>query len=70
MKNKERLMALAYNHPKMSLEEFFQLIEKNPEIRYEYLGGYISMMTGGTARHALIGSNLNHILRTHLEGIR
>jgi Uma2 family endonuclease len=52
----------------MSLEDFFRLVESNPDVRYEYMDGYIYMMTGGTARHALIGSNLNYILRSHLEG--
>jgi Uma2 family endonuclease len=61
-------MALAHDNQKMSLEAFFQWIENHPGIRYEYLDGTITMMTGGTARHALIGSNLNRILGNLLEG--
>jgi Uma2 family endonuclease len=52
-------MALAHDHLHMSLEEFFRLVERNPEIHYEYLDGSVYMMTGGTARQALLGSNLN-----------
>lgn len=61
-------MALAHDNLRMSLEDFFRLIENNSDARYEYLDGEISLMTGGTARHALIGSNLNYILRKALEG--
>src|SRR6266568_3102107 len=61
-------MVLARNNPKMSLQEFFQLIESNNETRYEYMDGYVYMRTGVTARHALIGSNLNRILGNLLEG--
>jgi len=61
-------MALAHDDQKMSLEAFFQWVENHPGIRYEYLDGTITLMTGGTARHALIGSNLNRILGNLLEG--
>src|SRR5258707_12312202 len=61
-------MALAHDNPKMSLEEFSQLVETSHGIRYECLDGNVVMMTGGSARHALIGSNLNRILGTLLRG--
>jgi Uma2 family endonuclease len=61
-------MVLACNNPKMSLQEFFQFIEGNLETRYEYMDGYVYMVTEGTAGHALIGSNLNRILGNLLEG--
>ena len=35
-----------------SREEYFALIESDPEHRYEYLDGYISMMTERTERPA------------------
>lgn len=47
---------------KMSVQEFFELIESEPEFRYEYIDGYAYMMTGGKPRHAAIGSNVCRIL--------
>ncbi len=47
---------------KMSVEEFFELMESDPGNRYEYIDGDVYMMTGGTPRHAAIGSNLCRIL--------
>ncbi|HKF37338.1 MAG TPA: hypothetical protein VKB35_10605 [Ktedonobacteraceae bacterium] len=35
---------------KVSLEEYFAILEKDPEHRYEYLDGDIYMMTGRTLR--------------------
>ena len=67
---KSNCMALAHDNARMKIEEFFQFVENNPERRYEFLDGTISMMTGGTARHALIGSNLNRLLGNLLEGSR
>ncbi len=45
-----------------SVEEFFTLRESDPQHRYEYIDGEISMMTGGSKRHSRIGSNMNRIL--------
>ena len=33
---------------KVSLEEYFAILEKDPEHRYEYLDGDIYMMIGGS----------------------
>lgn len=62
-------MALHYNEHKerMSLEEFYTLLESDPEHRYEYIDGYAYMMTGGTPDHSLIGANLNRILGERLR---
>lgn len=59
-------MAVAYNDPRRSVEEFFALRESDPAHRYEYIDGYIYMMSGGTPRHSAIGSNLNRIIGNHL----
>jgi len=48
---------------RMSLEEFFALIESDPEHRYELIDGYPYMMTGGSPDHAIIGLNVASTLR-------
>ena len=62
-------MALQHNEQKerMSLEEFYALLESDPEHRYEYIEGYAYMMTGGTPDHSIIGANLTGILRERLR---
>jgi Uma2 family endonuclease len=52
---------------KMSLEEFFALLERDPEHRYELIDGYPSMMTGGSPDHSIIGANLTGIFREQLR---
>lgn len=59
-------MAVVHNDPRKSVEEFFALRERDPNHRYEYIDGYIYMMSGGTPRHSAIGSNLNRIIGNHL----
>jgi Uma2 family endonuclease len=41
----------------MSLDEFLAWERDQPE-RYEYAGGVITMMTGGSLDHSTIASNL------------
>lgn len=52
---------------KISLEEFFALLEKDPEHRYELIDGYPSMMTGGSPDHSIIGLNIASIFREQLR---
>jgi Uma2 family endonuclease len=52
---------------RMSLEDFFALVESDPEHRYEYIDGYAYMMTGGTPDHSIIGANMNRILGEQLR---
>ena len=52
---------------KISLEEFFALLERYPEHRYELIDGYPSMMTGGSPDHAIIGLNVASIFREQLR---
>ena len=54
--------------PTMSVEEYFELEENNPDARYEYLDGYVYMMSGGSANHATISGNIYAILRSLLRG--
>jgi Uma2 family endonuclease len=60
-------MALPYEDHRMGIEEFFKLRESDPKHRYEYIDGKIYMMTGGSVRHAAIGSNIVRILGNLLE---
>ncbi|HEX7733620.1 MAG TPA: Uma2 family endonuclease [Ktedonobacteraceae bacterium] len=55
---------------RVSLEEYFAILEKDPEHRYEYLDGTIYMMTGGSPDHSIIGNNLGRILGNLLQGRR
>lgn len=52
----------------MSVEEYFALEENNPDTRYEYLDGYVYMMSGGSANHATISGNIHAILKSLLRG--
>lgn len=60
-------MALEHT-PTMSVEEYFRLEENNPDTRYEYLDGYVYMMSGGSANHATISGNIYAILKSLLRG--
>jgi Uma2 family endonuclease len=60
-------MALAHNDANMSLEEFLQFAESDPDHRYEYIDGQIHMMTGGSPDHSLISSNIGRILGNALR---
>ncbi len=54
--------------PFMSIDEYLQLEEQNPDTRYEYLDGYIYMMSGGSANHASISGNIYALLKNFLRG--
>jgi Uma2 family endonuclease len=51
----------------MSLDEFLAWEHDQPK-RYEYAGGVITMMTGGSAAHVTIAMNLAFALRHALRG--
>jgi len=57
-------------YERMSLGEYFALVERDPEHAYEYLDGRVYMMTGGSPDHSIIGSNLNGLLQAFLRGRR
>ena len=50
-----------------SLDEFVAWERDQPE-RYEYAGGVITMVTGGSAAHVTIAMNLAFALRHALRG--
>ncbi len=53
--------------PKLTPTEYLEW-EETQEFRYEYIGGKIYAMTGGTLNHSRIGGNFYYILQTHLRG--
>ncbi|MDQ6659763.1 MAG: Uma2 family endonuclease [Chloroflexota bacterium] len=53
-----------------SREEYFALVESDPDHRYEYLDGSIYMMTGGSPDHSIMGGNIGRILGNLLQGRR
>jgi Uma2 family endonuclease len=52
---------------KITLDEFFDLVESDPENRYELIEGYPLMMTGGSPDHSIIGANIVSIFREQLR---
>src|SRR2546423_13981398 len=58
------------HNERKSREEYFALLENDPEHCYEYLDGYIYMMTGGSPDHSIIGNNIGRILGNLLQGRR
>lgn len=60
-------MALPWENHHMSVEEYFQLRESDPDHRYEYIDGEVYMMTGGSVRHCTIGNTLGRIIGNLLE---
>lgn len=60
---------MAIEHPQMmTVEEYFQLEENDPDTRYEYSDGHVYAMAGGTANHDTIKSNMQRILWSLLRG--
>ncbi len=52
---------------RMSLEEFFALVESDHEHRCEYIDGYAYIMPHGTPDHAIIGAHMGRILGNQLR---
>ena len=60
---------MAIEHPQnMSVEEYFQLEQHDPETGYEYIDGQVYAMAGGTANHDTIKSNIQRMLWNLLRG--
>ena len=51
----------------LSVKEYLKA-EESSEIRYEYLGGQIFAMSGGSKEHNLITLNIASRLRSHIRG--
>ena len=52
----------------MTVEEYFELCRNNPDTRYEYIDGQVTMLAGGSLNHARIATNINRVLGTLLRG--
>ena len=61
-------MATQPQQPRMTVAEYFELTRNNPDQRYEYIDGYIVMMSGGTFNHVGIRDNIYTLLRSGLRG--
>ena len=60
---------MAIEHQRsMTVEEYFQLEENEPETRYEYIDGNVYAMACGTVNHDTIKSNIQRILWSLLRG--
>ncbi len=60
---------MAIEHQRsMTVEEYFQLEENEPETCYEYIDGNVYAMAGGTANYDTIKSNIQRILWNLLRG--
>jgi Uma2 family endonuclease len=60
---------MAIEHRKtITVEEYFQLEENDPDTRYEYIDGHVYAMAGGSANHDTIKSNIQRLLWHLLRG--
>ena len=61
-------MAIFPQQSHMTVEEYFELCRSDPDTRYEYIDGQVTMLAGGSLNHARIAANINRILGTLLRG--
>jgi Putative restriction endonuclease len=55
-------MAAYLQQSRMTVEEYFELCRSNPDARYEYIDGQVTMLAPGSLNHARITSSVNGIL--------
>lgn len=53
---------------RLSVAEYFQLDDSNPNAKYEYYDGFVHMMSGGSLDHSEIAVNVLVALRAALRG--
>ncbi len=58
------------SNERKSREEYFAILESDLDHGYEYLDGYVYMMTGGSPDHAILSGNVIRILGNALQGRR
>jgi Uma2 family endonuclease len=61
-------MATFPQQPYMTVEDYFELCRNNPDVRYEYIDGQVTMLAGGSLNHSRIATNINGSLRALLRG--
>ena len=55
-------------HPHwLTVEDYHQIEENNPDHKFEYVDGQVFEMSGGTFEHSKIAINLNREISTHLR---
>lgn len=52
----------------MTVEEYFELCRSNPDARYEYIDGRVTMLASTSLNHARIAANVNAVLGSLLRG--
>jgi Uma2 family endonuclease len=52
----------------MSVEDYLILNRNSKDIRYEYLGGDVRMLAGGSPDHSIIIANLTSAIKSPLKG--
>src|SRR5215472_17526465 len=55
-------MATSPYQSRMTVEEYLELCRRNPDARYEYIDGQVTMLTGGSLNHARIITNITGML--------
>src|SRR5579859_1743630 len=60
-------MATNPQYSYITLEEYWEL-DRNSDVRYEYIDGEVTMMSGGSLRHADISNNIVTLLKARLRG--
>ena len=61
-------MAIFPHQSHMTVEEYFELCRSNPDARYEYIDGQVTMLAGGSLNHARIITNITGMLGNLLSG--
>lgn len=51
----------------MSVEEYFQLDHRYPNLKYEYQDGIVRLMSGGSREHDIIAFNMRTALKMQLQ---
>ena len=59
-------MALAKQKPKFYSAKEYLMLERESEVRHEFLNGEIFEMAGANKRHNLITSNVNRVIGNHI----
>src|SRR5690349_19111827 len=60
-------MMQEFQQQRYTLEEYWKLVEMFPDRKYEYVDGFIRMMSGGSPAHAQIGANILTLLNIALH---
>src|SRR5713226_8903147 len=70
----DKTMVARPNRGWMSVGDYLTLDQNSPDVRYEYIDGYVYLMAGGTPQHGLIIGNiqgeLNRQFRRHRSPCR